>query len=513
MDIAFAGGNMYITDESNNRIDEFSTSGTFIKAIGWGVSNGKEELETCTSSCQAGIAGSGNSQFNLPRGLTTDPASGNLYVTEIGGDRVQEITTSGAFVTKFGSGGSGLGQFAQPMGVVVSSSEEIYVTDFENARVQQWGRQTWWPTSAKGSLPKSTTYLYQSVTGTEGTSIEPSEVLSPTPEGVSCSTKTEELKEEKDKGCHALTFKYATVTTAKGENKSEWGEYNGHLSQVMFHAWNPSSKMMEEKAVAQYYYDKQGRLRAEWDPRMESSTACGTTCSVLKTTYGYDTEGRVTSLTPPGEESWAFVYGTIAGDESSGRLLKVVRAPASAALWNGEAVKKTESPRLSGTAVVGVNMGVSRGSWSNSPVAYEYQWDHCNPEGRCTPILGATNENYKVASSDVGYSLIAQVTAINGDGSAIAFTIPSGGVSNSGTKTEGTSYSPEPGATIEYHVPLSGAEGAYLQNLTKEKVEEWGQKDVSEYEDNDPVEGMAVFPPDEPQGWPATDYKRATIDY
>lgn len=44
-------------------------------------------------------------------------------------------------------------------------------------------------------------------------------------------------------------------------------------------------------------------------------------------------------------------------------------------------------------------------------------------------------------------------------------------------------------------------------------MEEWGQKDVSEYEDNDPVEGMAVFPPDEPQGWPASDYKRATIDY
>ena len=44
-------------------------------------------------------------------------------------------------------------------------------------------------------------------------------------------------------------------------------------------------------------------------------------------------------------------------------------------------------------------------------------------------------------------------------------------------------------------------------------MEEWGQKDVSEYEDNDPVEGMAVFPPDERQGWPASDYKRAMIDY
>ncbi len=508
---------MYITDESNDRIDEFSTAGAFIKTIGWGVSNGKEELQTCTSSCQAGRAGSGNGQFNLPRGLTTDPASGNLYVTEIGGDRVQEITTAGAFVAKFGSAGSGLGRFAQPMGVVVSSSEEIYVTDFENARVQEWGRQTWWPTSAKGSLSKSTTYLYKAVTGNEGTSIEPSEVLSPAPEGVSCGTKTEELNEERHKGCHALSFQYATKTTAKGENEREWGESSGHLSQVMFHAWNPSSKSMEEKAVAEYSYDKQGRLRAEWDPRVGLSTACKeSSCHGLKTTYGYDSEGHVTSLTPPGEESWAFTYGTITGDASTGRLLKVMHSPASAALWNGETVKKikAEAPKLSGTPVVGDKMGVSHGSWSNSPISYGYEWEDCNSEGKsCTPILGATNENYKVASSDVGHTLVAQVTATNGGGSVVATSAASAVASSSGTKTEGPSYSSEPGSTIEYHVPLSGSEGSDLQNLTKEKVEEWGQKDVSEYEDNDPVEGMAIFPPDEPQGWPAADYKRATIDY
>jgi streptogramin lyase len=795
MDIAFAGGSMYITDESNNRVDEFSTTGTFIKTVGWGVSNGKEELETCTSSCQAGIAGPGNGQFNLPRGLTTDPASGNLYVTEIGGDRVQEITTSGAFVTKFGSGGSGLGQFAQPMGVVVSSSEEIYVTDFENARVQESGRQTWWPTSAKGSLSKSTTYLYQSVTGSEGTSIEPSEVLSPTPEGVSCGTKTEELKEEKDKGCHALTYKYATET--KAESGSEWGEFKGHLSQVIFHAWNPSAKAMEEKAVAQYSYDKQGRLRAEWDPRIASSTACGKTCSVLKTIYGYDAEGHVTALTPPGQESWAFTYGTIAGDGGVGRLVKVTRAPASAGLWNGKTTEITTSvPEFSGSALVGVRMTVSSGTWSNSPVAYGYQWEDCiwNDIEDCTVIPGATNASYTPTVSDAGYRLNVLVTATNGGGSStrtpnfpseivewaritsystpghekpIALTagpgkdlwyiernhiskmstsgeateytlpieeepsaitpgpdgnlwftefgqskigkmtptgestvyklrslnldpgaittgsdgdlwfvgynkisksttggevteyslpsgsepagiaagsdknlwfteersskigkittsgtiteyaLPSGSeprgiaagpdenlwftdhgtskigkittsgtiteyelssgsgpssitsgpdsslwftdigtgkigkISTSGTiteysrlskyglgdivasegylwfneqesekisklnpsTTEGEAKSPGPGTTIEYHVPLSGSESSDLPNLTKERVEEWGQKDVSEYEDNDPVEGMAVFPPDEPQGWPASDYKRATIDY
>jgi DNA-binding beta-propeller fold protein YncE len=408
MDIAFAAGEVYVTDQNNDRVDEFSTAGAFVKTIGWGVSNGEEKLEVCTSSCKAGIVGSGNGEFNDPRGLGTDPLSGDLYVAEMGGNRVQEITTSGAFVTKFGSAGSGAGQFSAPMGVVVSSEGAIYVTDYSHGRMQEWARPTWWPTSAKGALSVETTYTYEPVEGSTGTSsMQPYEVLAPVPTGVSCGTKVEELKD----GCRALTFKYAAETTAKGESESEWGEYEGHLSQVIFHGYNPSSKAMEEKAVAQYAYDKQGRLRAEWDPRLEHP---------LKTTYGYDAEGHVTSLTPPGQESWAFVYGTIAGDANTGRLLKVTRAPASTALWNGEAVKNTEVPKLAGTAAVGVRMSVSNGAWSNSPVVYGYQWEDCNSEGKaCTPILGASDANYTPASGDVGHTLIARVTATNGGGSVV----------------------------------------------------------------------------------------------
>ena len=66
---------------------------------------------------------------------------------------------------------------------------------------------------------------------------------------------------------------------------------------------------------------------------------------------------------------------------------------------------------------------------------------------------------------------------------------------------------PQPGSTVEYRVPLSGGEGSYLANLTKEATAKWGQK-------NDlPVEATAIFPPSEPQGWPASDYKSATLLY
>jgi YD repeat-containing protein len=418
MNIAFAGGDVYVTDQRNNRLDEFTTSGGFLKTIGWGVSNGEAKLETCSSGCRAGTAGTGSGQFDEPRGLATESASGNLYVTDMSNDRVQEITTAGAFVSKFGSAGAGPGQFSAPMGVVVSPTGTIYVTDFSNARVQEWTRALWWPTSAKGALPGETTYIYAPVEGNEGsTTMQPHEVISSPPAGVECGTKVEELKD----GCRAITFKYATETTATGENRSKWGEYKGHLSQVLFHAYNSTGKAMEEKAVAQYAYDKQGRLRAEWDPRVEKSTGCGGSCSALKTTYGYDSEGHVTALTPPGQESWAFTYGAIAGDPSAARLLKVARAPASASLWTGEAVENSAVPTLSSTSpVVGTTISVSsNGTWTNGPIAFGYQWDDCTGT-QCAAIPGAINHTYTPQVSDAGYKLVVQVTATNGDGSAVA---------------------------------------------------------------------------------------------
>jgi streptogramin lyase len=59
-------------------------------------------------------------------------------------------------------------------------------------------------------------------------------------------------------------------------------------------------------------------------------------------------------------------------------------------------------------------------------------------------------------------------------------------------------------STIEYGVAVSGS-GAPHEMGSKE-VEGWAQKD-------DPVEAAAIFPPDEPMGWPASKYKRATIYY
>jgi prepilin-type N-terminal cleavage/methylation domain-containing protein len=124
-------GNIFITDTANNRIEEYNSGGTFIKTWGWGVQDGASSFETCTSGCQAGVSGAGNGQLDFPVGIALD-SSGNIYVTDTGNNRVEEFSSSGAYVSKFGSSGSGNGQFVNAQFLAIGSNGNIYVVDGGN---------------------------------------------------------------------------------------------------------------------------------------------------------------------------------------------------------------------------------------------------------------------------------------------------------------------------------------------------------------------------------------------
>ena len=107
------------------------------------------------------------------------------------------------------------------------------------------------------------TYEYKTVNGIT----EPTKVLGPVPAGVSCTAGLA-------KGCRALEFVYATTTTAKGDGSNEWGEYAGRLKEVTFTAWNPATSKMTTTSVAQYTYDKEGKLRGTWAFRSDITLQC-----------------------------------------------------------------------------------------------------------------------------------------------------------------------------------------------------------------------------------------------
>lgn len=269
------------------------------------------------------------------------------------------------------------------------------------------GANAWMPTISEGPVATDTvTDTYKTAEVEEKTIVEPALELAPHP-SATCEAK------KLERGCRALEFDYASITTATGQAESEWGEYKGRLTRITATAWNRAKGEMTAVAVAEYAYDRQGRLRAEWDPRI---------IPALKTVYCYDTEGHITAITPPGQETIAFIYGTIPSDTNTGRLLKVTRAPASALpLWSGEPVKNTEAPVITGLPEVGVRLAASEGHWSGSPVVYGYQWEHCNNSGgECSSIPGATNANYTPTPSEANSSLTVLVTATNGGGTVTA---------------------------------------------------------------------------------------------
>ena len=60
-----------------------------------------------------GTFGSGDGQFILPFGVAVNPSKGNVYVADVN-NRIQVFDSSGDFITKFGTLGNGDGQFNKP---------------------------------------------------------------------------------------------------------------------------------------------------------------------------------------------------------------------------------------------------------------------------------------------------------------------------------------------------------------------------------------------------------------
>ncbi|MFG2044820.1 FG-GAP-like repeat-containing protein [Dactylosporangium sp. NPDC048998] len=171
-------------------------------------------------------------------------------------------------------------------------------------------------------VSQTTSISWQKVTVSGTDLVRPTRMLAPLPSGVSCSTLV--------KGCRALDFSYATTTTATGTGATQWGDYLGRVTQVSFTAWDPDATpaAMRTVVVARYSYDSNGRLRSVWDPRLDW-TDTGTmppTTRHLETTYDYDADGIVSTLTPPAQQPWQFTYTTLPGDAGKGRLAQVSRS-------------------------------------------------------------------------------------------------------------------------------------------------------------------------------------------
>ncbi|HWO16656.1 MAG TPA: hypothetical protein VNM89_08085, partial [Solirubrobacterales bacterium] len=80
-----SNGHLYVADQTNRRVKEFTAWGEFVRAFGWDVApegapgdTASDQFETCTATCKTGTVGANPGQIGTPQGLALDSV-GDLY--------------------------------------------------------------------------------------------------------------------------------------------------------------------------------------------------------------------------------------------------------------------------------------------------------------------------------------------------------------------------------------------------------------------------------------------------
>ena len=114
-----SSGDVYVTDTGNDRVQEFSSTGAHLATFG--------------------SSAPGNGQLLSPGAIAID-ASGNVWVLNgIGaqeGGRIVEFSASGTFLSQFGSKGTAGGQLLYADGLAFSGGH-LYVSEVSPHRVQE----------------------------------------------------------------------------------------------------------------------------------------------------------------------------------------------------------------------------------------------------------------------------------------------------------------------------------------------------------------------------------------
>jgi DNA-binding beta-propeller fold protein YncE len=107
-----------VTEQNNDRVSQFALDGTFIG--------------TFTGTGEMGRMGSGDGEFDVPRGITVLGSSGEVAVADRNNHRVQIFDSEGNYKRQFGTEGKEDGQFFGPTGLASDSHGNLLVVDTTN---------------------------------------------------------------------------------------------------------------------------------------------------------------------------------------------------------------------------------------------------------------------------------------------------------------------------------------------------------------------------------------------
>jgi len=155
-----AAGNLYIADTGNYRIRTVAaTTGIVTTLAGNAPCYLADVGPSCT--CYSGDGGPATSaQLNVPAG-TAEDAAGNLYIADTANSRIRKVAAATGIVTTVAgngaygySGDGGPATSAQlnfPPGVAADSGGNLYIADYDNARIRKVAAATGIITTVAGN--------------------------------------------------------------------------------------------------------------------------------------------------------------------------------------------------------------------------------------------------------------------------------------------------------------------------------------------------------------------------
>jgi DNA-binding beta-propeller fold protein YncE len=345
--------------------------------------------------------------FNGAAWTAIDPQTKDLYVTDQLNYSVVKTESSGSYLTRFGSSGTGPGQFDSPEGVAVDpSTGDVYVADANVDRgfggriekfdssgnyITEWNvSANYFPWGVAVDPSNGDVYVAEQPSGAGEGQVEVFDsggnlqFSFPTgansyPAGIAINSATGVVYVA---DLASVVSMFSTTGTPEGQFGSPGGG-NGQFTQAWGVAIDPQTDDV-------FVVDGEGDRVEEFD---QSGNYVGQ--------FGSAGSGEDQFTAPVGiaidpDSRWIYV---------ADRSRQTVQVTAQVAPQN------QSPPVVSGITQDGHVLTSTTGSWSSpDPLSYSYQWLRCKT-GACFPIAGATANSYKLTYADIGWSVTANVTA------------------------------------------------------------------------------------------------------
>ncbi len=157
-------GELYVSDDGNNRVNVYDGTGAFLRSFGYDVdaTTAGTGYEVCPAAdvCKAGLTGSGAGQIGVPfeesaaQGIAVstadgNPATGTVFLADAGNRRIDTYGLDGAGPSSFGSGhfpDNGFSSQIEPTAIAVDSRGIVYIAaggrrDQQNPRIERYDSQ------------------------------------------------------------------------------------------------------------------------------------------------------------------------------------------------------------------------------------------------------------------------------------------------------------------------------------------------------------------------------------